>query len=613
MQPIHSLRGQAALRCALGISILGLLSCAEGTYEVRLQVQPALLEAAALVEVAVIPNCESATVSGTLTGDPLLRYNPDSQPPALGNVPVGTHGLVARLVNMDCEVIASGCVTISLDEGASGVLTVPLSASVGQACSSDTTCGAGRCLPPMPDGGVGQDTVQLDAQADAARRDVMSVDASDVDARAADSGVDADMADTGCECPGGTCRLGVCCTGCWAGGECVGGDVPSQCGAGGNECVSCDCPTPSCSTGVCADAPFRMVDMGSSHACYITSTGAMYCAGRNHRGQLGNGGISPREVVPQRVDGEWSSVAIGSTHTCAIQADGGLFCWGDSERGQAGQDGGIITEPRLVMPGTFDRVSSNGASGSSFARRADGVWFGFGENLGGGIDPTDPGSAVRVPTPVFTVDGNWVQVSTAIRHTCGLTAAGEAYCWGDNERGQLGSADVGEKGPIQVSAGVRITDVFAGLDVSCVQTRESLVLCTGVNTNRVLGRQTAEAFTTSFVATNGLGLLPERITGDHSSLCAVDASGAVVCWGSNTRGELGFGHTDFIFNPTRTPHFDNAYFDIGRSASYGYIDGRNRVWGINSFDAAALYLGQGRLGLGDTLDVVEPTALCIAE
>jgi hypothetical protein len=59
----------------------------------------------------------------------------------------------------------------------------------------------------------------------------------------------------------GTCRLGLCCTGCWDGTRCVGGRGATACGEGGGACRTCEdgdlCSSDVCTAGVCSnpDAP----------------------------------------------------------------------------------------------------------------------------------------------------------------------------------------------------------------------------------------------------------------------------------------------------------------------------------------------------------------------
>lgn len=59
----------------------------------------------------------------------------------------------------------------------------------------------------------------------------------------------------------GTCRAGLCCTGCWDGTRCVGGRSGAACGVGGGACRSCAdgdaCSSDVCTDGVCSnpDAP----------------------------------------------------------------------------------------------------------------------------------------------------------------------------------------------------------------------------------------------------------------------------------------------------------------------------------------------------------------------
>src|SRR5207244_8822976 len=61
---------------------------------------------------------------------------------------------------------------------------------------------------------------------------------------------------------------------------------------------------------------------------------------------------------------------------------------------------------------------------------------------------------------------------TAVRaggyHTCGVTAAGAAYCWGNNSDGQLGDGTtIGRLSPVLVAGGVGFAAVWAGVYTSC--------------------------------------------------------------------------------------------------------------------------------------------------
>ncbi|HSE28694.1 MAG TPA: hypothetical protein VLA95_10735 [Gemmatimonadales bacterium] len=136
--------------------------------------------------------------------------------------------------------------------------------------------------------------------------------------------------------------------------------------------------------------PGPYVSAGYAHSCAIATSGAAYCWGLNGGGQLGDGSTT-RRTAPAAVAGGLLFVRIsaGLEHTCALTAAGEIYCWGDNTWGQLGDGGtGDQSAPVLVQaPG-----------GAAFA------WVSAGEN-----------------------------------HSCGVTTAGVAYCWGDNHYGQLGT------------------------------------------------------------------------------------------------------------------------------------------------------------------------------
>ena len=119
------------------------------------------------------------------------------------------------------------------------------------------------------------------------------------------------------------------------------------------------------------------------------------------------------------------SLAAGGQHTCGLLPGGGVACWGD----------GVLDPSAITASVTLVKLSSG--DGHTCGLTGGGEAWCWGNNAHGQLgnrtrrdSPTDP---------VQVVGGlAFRMLSTGGRHTCGLTSAGRAYCWGDNRNGQLG-------------------------------------------------------------------------------------------------------------------------------------------------------------------------------
>lgn len=73
-------------------------------------------------------------------------------------------------------------------------------------------------------------------------------------------------------------------------------------------------------------------------------------------------------------------------------------------------------------------------------------------------------------------------------HTCGVTVAGAAYCWGRNDFGQLGDGSrEGRTTPVRVSGGSSFASVTAGSTYTCGLTPVGAVYCWGHDQRGQLG------------------------------------------------------------------------------------------------------------------------------
>ena len=163
---------------------------------------------------------------------------------------------------------------------------------------------------------------------------------------------------------------------------------------------------------------------------------------------------------------------------------------------------------------------------------------------------------------------NWSHISRGFDHTCGIYN-GFLYCWGSNNRGQLGLGD------------------DYGTLANCDQSSK---LCT---TPQKVGKD----YHWKMVATG------VRHT------CAIKTTGELFCWGSNDSGELGLG-TSISFNlPKKVRSVSGKWIYIATSGSTSSFMGES-CGIIKIADSNQLYCwgrnGAYQLGLGDRIVRYEP-------
>jgi len=179
-------------------------------------------------------------------------------------------------------------------------------------------------------------------------------------------------------------------------------------------------------------------------------------------------------------------------------------------------------------------------------------------------------------------------LSARTYHTCGLTAAGEAWCWGDNGLGQLGDGtDQPRGGPVKVAGDLRFSVITVGTGFTCAVATTGTAYCWGSGASGELGQAAPERCGPSRVACARSPLaLPGRgyttIAAGIRHACALDTAGAAFCWGFSLLGETGspaFGET--VLPPYRVPGSDVfATLGAGDAFTCGLSTaGRALCWG----------------------------------
>jgi alpha-tubulin suppressor-like RCC1 family protein/uncharacterized membrane protein len=242
---------------------------------------------------------------------------------------------------------------------------------------------------------------------------------------------------------------------------------------------------------------FASLSAAGYHTCGVTTSGAAFCWGINGDGQLGDGTTTQR-LVPTVVAGGLTFAAVSAgngpntAHTCGVTTSGAAYCWGYNGDGRLGDN--TTTErlvPTLVAGGlTFAAVSVG--SDHSCGVTTSAAAYCWGNNFYGQLG--DNTTTQRLVPALVAGSLTFAALSEANSYTCGVTTSGAAYCWGSNGNGQLGDGTTTQRLVANTVAGgltfaaVRAgTGGIFGTHHTCGVTPAGAAYCWGANGSGELG------------------------------------------------------------------------------------------------------------------------------
>lgn len=382
--------------------------------------------------------------------------------------------------------------------------------------------------------------------------------------------------------------------------------------------------------------------IGLSHGAgfAILPNGGVRSWGQNYGGVVGDGASIATDVsatAARALAGPMSSVydavaiTTGTASACTLRRDGRVQCWGYGAHGRLGNGSTTNRTSAQDVLGITNATALDSHAYGACTLLATGKVMCWGLNYFNMISgSTAVTTNVSSPQEIVGLPSDVVQVDTGSYHVCARTAGGDVWCWGRNDRGQVGNGTtkpttgvdvdgmtksyMGVATPTKVGlpAGRTAVDLALSALASCVLLDDGAVYCFGANdgANRRLGvvNGSGVAITTTDVLTaSRVGSLPlsgEVVTeidggAGGSVFCARFASKKMACWGYGWalgRGSVALFNSpnaDYVLDAeTSMPLERVVSVAVGATSSCVSLeDGTVRCWGLND---------TGQLGDGTT-------------
>lgn len=308
-------------------------------------------------------------------------------------------------------------------------------------------------------------------------------------------------------------------------------------------------------------AGWTAISAGSVHTCGVRA-GVAYCWGGNDDAEVGGTGqvvTAPQQVPFGFSDFTVENIAALDRATCAVGKRGGvdhLYCWGVVDATEVSVDG--LQTPTLIgaNPANTKWTKVVGAGGHRCALRDDGAVFCWGVNA---LGQTGQPKSATVSLASATRFGSQVYIDIAAgeHSTCGVTATNRLFCWGaDGENIAPPAEDGKEHEPREVlpagGAAPQFRTIAIGFNHACVTDLAGAVACFGQDDTGAMGYQTSlrEGFEqdsatprpVTLVASGTAPAAVSLVTGTYFSCMRTTTGAPVLCWGSQSHGQLGIGN-----------------------------------------------------------------------
>ena len=232
------------------------------------------------------------------------------------------------------------------------------------------------------------------------------------------------------------------------------------------------------------------ISSGGANSRALDSSGHLWAWGYNDAERLGDGTPSTRHIpLAVTPDRTYTTVSAGTHHSLALDSSGHLWAWGYNRDGQLG-DGTTTTERHTPVAVTPDRT--------------------------------------------------YIAVSAGTHHSLALDRSGHLWAWGYNSYGQLGDGTTTRRrAPVEITPDR--TYAMAS-DASLESAGTGNLPADSVLSDRMSGivenvRATAGTVSRTEDSYNTF----KQVSSSSFHTLALDSSGHVWTWGSNSNGQLGDG------------------------------------------------------------------------
>ena len=330
--------------------------------------------------------------------------------------------------------------------------------------------------------------------------------------------------------------------------------------------IPVQCGGPSCVIALAA---------GAEHYCATMDDRSVRCWGDTNALPLpaeGAAEAEPGKPVPLLEVGAVVDLAAANNGTCVVSTSGAVSCWSDWQRTPTTVPD--IPAARRVF------VGPDGITRCILGASSELVCWGESWSLGQGLRQVQGAKPLAVrfgqevglvaladgrllswgygpqlahqygggePRQVFGLSDAEV-LAVGSGHACARTGTGELSCWGRGSKGQLGSGlwrDEVTPTPVALPASIAVVDVATADQHTCARTTTSDVYCWGgVNARGELGLVAKQGVYAPTRVTLPAGPPVVAVAVGNTSSCALRSDGSVLCWGDNTRGQLGRGSRD---------------------------------------------------------------------
>lgn len=358
---------------------------------------------------------------------------------------------------------------------------------------------------------------------------------------------------------------------------CWGGNTNGQ--LGDNTVTSRLTPVAVLGVGGGAAKVYTQIATESNHTCAVEAlTQKSYCWGNNTNGQLGNDAdvLKTTPVAVLGVSGgaskNFSEIRTSSNSTCGLEAiTHKLYCWGQNAYGQFGNGHktsfGIPTPVSGAVDGTvisFTQVTAGYKHSCGIEAGTQNAYC-WGMNTYGQLGNNSTTFSIK-PVPVLGVGGgaaiSFSQIAAGEYHTCAIeSGTKKVYCWGNNSYGQLGdntttpsSTPVATLG-VGGAAAMDFDQIVLGMNHTCgIEAITQKAYCWGNNFYGMLGDNTNVSKRTPVAVKGVANGVPKnyiQLSAGGSHTCGIEAiTQKAYCWGSNSKGQLGFSNsTAYSFMP----------------------------------------------------------------